>query len=46
MANSSTEPIVQVGAIDALKEYGKQAIDAISEVVNSPIDRQVKAYGV
>jgi hypothetical protein len=36
-ANSSTEPLVQAGAIDALKEYGKQAREAISEVVNSPI---------
>ena len=46
-ANSSTEPIVQAGAIDALKEYGKQAIGAISEVVNSPIvDDQVKEHGL
>ncbi|HEY7079453.1 MAG TPA: hypothetical protein VH500_07115 [Nitrososphaeraceae archaeon] len=46
-ANSSTEPIVQAGAIDALKEYGKQAIEAISEVVNSPIvDDQVKKQGM
>ena len=46
-ANSSTEPIVQAGAIDALKEYGKQAIDAISEVVNLPIvDGQVKEHGL
>ena len=46
-ANSSTEPIVQAGAIDALKEYGKQAIGAITEVVNSPItDDQVKAQGL
>ena len=46
-ANSSTEPIVQAGAIDALKEYGKQAINAITEVVNSPItDSQVKAHGL
>ncbi|MGA9843364.1 MAG: hypothetical protein WBP64_20195 [Nitrososphaeraceae archaeon] len=46
-ANSSTEPIVQAGAIDALKEYGKQAIGAILEVVNSPIvDDQVKKRGL
>lgn len=46
-ANSTTEPIVQVGAIDALKEYGKQATNAITEVVNSPIiDGQVKAQGL
>ena len=47
IANSSTEPIVQAGAIYALKEYGKQAIVAISEVVNSPIvDDQVKKHGL
>jgi hypothetical protein len=46
-ANSSTEPIVQAGVIDALKEYGKQAIEAISEVVNSPIaDDRVKEHGL
>ena len=36
-ANSSTEPMVQAGAIDALEEYGKQAIGAISDIVRSPI---------
>ena len=46
-ANSSTEPMVQAGAIDALEEYGKQAIDAISDVVKSPIiDTQVKTHGL
>src|SRR5215831_2665219 len=45
-ANSSTEPMVQAGAIDALEEYGKQAIDAISDVVKSPIiDIQVRTHG-
>jgi hypothetical protein len=34
-ANSSTEPIIQAGAIDALKEYGKQAINAIMERLKS-----------
>ena len=46
-ANSSTEPMVQAGAIDALEEYGKQAIDAISDVVKSPIiDIQVRTHGL
>jgi hypothetical protein len=44
-ANSSTEPIVQAGAIDALNEHGKQAIEARNEVVNSPvIDKQIKVH--
>ena len=44
-ANSSTEPIIQAGAIDALKEYGKQAINAIMEIINLPsIDVQVKKH--
>ena len=44
-ANSSTKPIIQAGAIDALKEYGKQAINAIMEIINLPsIDVQVKKH--
>lgn len=34
IAYSSSEPVVQTGAIDALSAYGEQAIDAIDEVVN------------
>lgn len=46
-SNSSTAPIVQAGVIDALKEHGKQAIEAINEVVNSPvIDKQIKVHGL
>ena len=47
IAYSSSEPIVQTGAIDALAAYGEQAIGAIDEVVNlSDISDQVKEHGV
>ena len=33
--------------IDALAAYGKQALNALAEVINTPrLDNQVKAYGV
>ncbi|MGA9840843.1 MAG: hypothetical protein WBQ25_00850 [Nitrososphaeraceae archaeon] len=32
--------------IDALATYGKQALNALTEVINTPsIDNQVKAHG-
>lgn len=44
---SSSDPVVQTGAIDALAAYGEQAIDAIDEVVNlSDISDQVKDHGL
>ena len=42
---SSNESIIQIGAIDALAAYGKQALNALAEVINTPrVDNQVKAY--
>ena len=37
------EPTIQIGAIDTLASYGKQAIGAITKVINlSNIDDHVK----
>ncbi|HEY7228023.1 MAG TPA: hypothetical protein VH481_07850 [Nitrososphaeraceae archaeon] len=42
---SSKEPIVQIAAIDALAEYGEQAINAITEIISSTnISDQVRTY--
>lgn len=47
IAYSSSEPVVQTGAIDALSAYGEQAIEAIDEVVNLfDISDQVKDHGL
>jgi hypothetical protein len=43
----SNEPMIQIAAIDVLASYGKQAIDDITEIINSPeINNQVKTYAV
>jgi hypothetical protein len=42
----SSEPVDQTQAIDTLAKYGRQAIDAITEVINlSDISDQVREYG-
>jgi hypothetical protein len=42
----SSDPIVQIGAIDALASYGEQAIEAITEIISSSnISDQVRTYG-
>ena len=47
LAYCSNEPPVQMRAIDALAPYGKQAISAITDVINLPnIGDQVKAHGL
>ena len=47
LAYCSNKPTVQIGAIDALAAYGKQAIYAITEVINLPnIGDQVKKHGL
>ena len=39
--------LVQIAAIDALAAYGKQAIDHITEIINSPgINNQVKTHAL
>ena len=46
ICDSSNESVVQIGAIDALASYGKQALNALTEVINTPsIANQVKAQG-
>jgi hypothetical protein len=47
LAYCSSKPIIQIGTIYALAEYGTQAINAITEVINLPsIDDQVKKHGL
>lgn len=47
LAYCSNETTVQMGTIDALAAYGKQAISAITDVINlSNISEQVKAHGL
>ena len=47
LAYCSNEPTVQMRALDALAAYGKQAISAITDVINlSNIGDQVKAHGL
>ena len=44
---SSSDAVVQTGAIDTLAAYGEQAIDAIIEVISlSNISDQVKEHGL
>ena len=39
--------MTQIKAMDALATYGKQAIDPITEIINSAgIDNQVKEHGL
>ena len=46
ICDSSNESVVQIGAIDALASYGKQALNALTEVINTPsIANHVKAQG-
>jgi hypothetical protein len=43
----SNEPLTQNKAMDALATYGKQAIDSITEIINSAgVDNQVKEHGL
>ena len=38
---------IQIGAIDALAAYGRQAINAITEIINCPgTENQVKAHAI
>jgi hypothetical protein len=47
LACCSNKPMVQIGAIDARAAYAKQAISAITEVINLPtVDYQVKKHGL
>jgi hypothetical protein len=47
LAYCSNEPTVQMRALDSLAAYGKQAISAITDVINLPnIGDQVKAHGL
>ena len=47
LAYCSNEPKVQIRAIDTLAASGKQAIDAITRVINLPtINNHVKSYGL
>jgi hypothetical protein len=44
---SSNDVIVQTGAIDTLATFGKQAVDAINEVINlSSVSDDVKEHGL
>jgi hypothetical protein len=44
---SSRESDIQIGAIDALAEFGKPAVSAISEVIMCPsINSEVKKHGL
>ena len=41
----SNDPMIQIEAMDALAANGKQTIDVITEIINSPkIDKQVKTH--
>lgn len=43
----SNDPMIQIEVMDALAGYGKQAIDSITEIINSPeIDKQVKTHAL
>jgi hypothetical protein len=43
----SNDPMIQIEAMDALAANGKQAIDIIIEIINSPkIDKQVKTHAL
>ncbi len=47
LAYCSNDPTVQMRTIDALAAYGKQAISAITDVINLPnIGDHVKAHGL
>ena len=47
LAYCSNDPTVRMSAIDALAAYGKQAISAITDVINLPnIGDQIKAHGL
>ena len=43
----SNDPMIQIEAMNALATNGKQAIDIITEIINSPeIDKQVKTQAL
>ena len=43
---SSNESKVQIEMIDALRTYGKQGLNTLTGVINTPgVDNQVKAHG-
>jgi hypothetical protein len=43
----SNDPLIQIEVMDALAAYGKQAIDVITEIINSHgIDKQVKTHAL
>ena len=43
----SNDPMIQIEAMDALATNGKQAIDVITKIINSPeIDKQVKTHAL
>ena len=47
LAYCSNDPTIQIRAIDALAAYGKQAINAITDVINLPnMGDRVKAHGL
>jgi hypothetical protein len=47
LAFCSNKPAIQIRAIDTLAAYGKQAIEAITRVINLPtVNDRVKAYGL
>lgn len=47
LAYCSSNPAVQIGAIDTLAAYGEHGVDAINEVVNlSDISDRVRKYGL
>src|SRR5215813_14051604 len=43
----SNDLLIQIEVMDALAAYGKQAIEVITEIINSPgIDKQVKTHAL
>jgi hypothetical protein len=47
LAFCSNKPAIQIRAIDTLAAYGKQAIEAITRVINLPtVSNHVKAHGL